>query len=99
MGGGVMRLSKRIKFAIGRRLSKLGEKIGSDRLIYNRLHFEHFRDHAIANAPGVIGAMVDEFPEARRWIDVGAGSGDFAAELQRRGKYAVACEHNAYGRK
>src|ERR1700742_3580824 len=94
-----MRLAKRIRLGIGRRISMLGEKLGNDRLIYNRFHFEHFRDHALANAPGVIGSLIEEFPGARRWVDVGAGSGDFAAELQRRGLTSVACEHNAYGRK
>lgn len=76
----------------------LGERLGIHWLIYNPLHFLHFHEHAVANAPGVIETLLDVFPETRAMADVGAGSGAFAAEAKRRGRQVVACEHSRTGR-
>jgi SAM-dependent methyltransferase len=88
-----------MRVSIGTRLSHLGERIGCEALIYNRLHFWHFHEVALESAPAVIEALVAEFPEARRWADVGCGSGAYAAELARRGKSEVGCEYGKFGRK
>jgi SAM-dependent methyltransferase len=53
---------------------------------------------ALADAPGVVAAILETFPELWRIADVGCGSGAFAAEFQRRGRVVVACEHAVGGR-
>jgi SAM-dependent methyltransferase len=87
------------RIGLGRRLSLLGEKLGIHWLIYNPIHFRHFHDHALANAPGVMKTLLSVFPDARRLADIGSGSGAYAAEAQRLGKQVVACEHSRAGRK
>lgn len=87
-----------IRAGLGRRLSLLGEKLKIDWLIYNPIHFMHFHEHALLNAPGVMRAFAQVFPEARRYLDVGAGSGAFSAQANRTGRVSIACEHNAKGR-
>ena len=91
--------TKYIRAGLGRRLSLLGEKLNIHWLIYNPIHFMHFHEQAMENAPGVMRALAQVFPQAQRYLDVGAGSGGFAAVAQRQGRMVVACEHNAKGRK
>src|SRR5687768_1336483 len=80
-------------------LSKLGEKLGLNWLVYNPLLYHSFNELALRNAPGVIGAITQRFPAAQRFIDVGAGAGAFAAQVARVGKSVVACEYSPHGRK
>jgi hypothetical protein len=88
-----------IRIGTGRRLSNLGELLGIHWLTYNPIHFKHFHDNAVSNAKPVIATMRQVFPGLQRWIDVGAGSGAFAAEAKSAGLQVVACEHNKAGRK
>ena len=88
-----------IRAGLGRRLSLLGERIGSHWLTYNPLHFQHFHESAVENAPPVVSAILQVIPQTRTVLDVGAGSGAFAAEFNRRAIKAVAVEHSPTGRK
>jgi SAM-dependent methyltransferase len=83
----------------GSLLSRAGERVGSHWLTYNPWLFRHFHDRAVANAPGVMRAIDAVLPGHDRLLDVGAGSGAFAAEAQRRGRQVVACEHSRAGRR
>jgi SAM-dependent methyltransferase len=65
---------------------------------YNPALFAFYHLIARDNAPGVVAAIADTFPDARSYLDVGAGSGAFSAEARRRGKYVVACERSPFGR-
>jgi SAM-dependent methyltransferase len=65
---------------------------------YNPALFAFYHVVARDNAPGVVGAVAETFPDARSYLDVGAGSGAFSAEARRRGKYVVACEKSPFGR-
>jgi SAM-dependent methyltransferase len=87
-----------VRNGLGRRLAQLGERIGSERLIYNPMVMRHFHDDALFNAPRVIPAVLEVFPEAQKFLDVGSGSGAFSAELLRRGKSPVALERSPHGR-
>lgn len=78
--------------------SQLGEQLGIDWLTYNPLVFLYFHEHAVANAPVVARTFEEVFPEAGRFVDVGAGSGAYAAELKRRGRIVVAYEYTRLGR-
>jgi SAM-dependent methyltransferase len=84
---------------IGGRVGRLGERLGSDWLTYNPLYFRDVHARAVADAPALMRALDRHFPEVERLIDVGAGSGAYAAEAQRRGRHVVALEHSATGRR
>lgn len=79
-------------------LSKAGERWDIDWLIYNPLAFVWYHEQAVASAPGVMRTFARLFPSARTYVDVGAGSGAFAAEAQRLGRRTVAYEHSRLGR-
>jgi SAM-dependent methyltransferase len=84
---------------LGRRLSELGEKLNIHWLVYNPIHFMRFHEIAMESAAGVIRTFTSVFPDAQRYVDVGAGTGAFAAEAQRAGRKVIACEHSPKGRK
>jgi SAM-dependent methyltransferase len=44
-------------------------------------------------------SLISIFPEAQRYIDVGSGTGAYAAQVQRLGRSVIAIEHNAKGRR
>ena len=82
----------------GPAISKLGETLGVDALVYNPFLYYQFNELARRNAPGVIGVITAQFPQAQTFIDVGCGAGMFAAQLGRVGKSAMACEYSPHGR-
>lgn len=90
--------SKYLWTGLGRRLAKLGERLGCDSLIYNRWAMLDFHENALHNAPIVSRALVNAFPSAETFLDVGSGSGAFCAELQRQGKKAIGVERSSAGR-
>jgi SAM-dependent methyltransferase len=75
-----------------------GDRFDVPWLMYNPLVFRYYHRIAKMNAPGVMGAFAEAFPQARSFVDVGAGSGGYAAEARRRGWNVVACEHARAGR-
>ncbi|HEX3803725.1 MAG TPA: methyltransferase domain-containing protein [Solirubrobacteraceae bacterium] len=79
-------------------LSRLGERYDQQWLIYNPVLFLFFFGRSIADAPGVVKVVEEVFPEAQTFLDVGAGSGGFAAEVKRTGRRITACEYNKVGR-
>jgi SAM-dependent methyltransferase len=79
-------------------LSRVGENLGIESLVYNPLVFGWYHEQAVASAPGVMKTFARLFPGARTYVDVGAGSGAFAAEAQRLGLKAVAYERSRLGR-
>jgi SAM-dependent methyltransferase len=91
--------AKYLQYGAGRRLSLVGERFGIDLLTYNPLVMLKFHDESKSNAPKVAAAISNAFPQARTYLDVGCGSGAFAAELTRRGFEVVACERSNFGRK
>ncbi len=92
-------LVKRCYSAASNGLSKFGELIGSDALIYHPGIFLSFHRAALRNAPMLAGAVLGEFPAAKSIADVGCGSGGYAAEFLRRNRKVVACERSPRGRK
>lgn len=81
------------------RLSLVGERLGWNWLMYNPGIFRHFHEAAVRNAPMLADAVLAEFPGVRTFIDVGCGSGGFAAEFQRRGLKVIGFEFSPRGRK
>jgi len=88
-----------LRNGFGQRFSRLGERVGSQWMTYNPLVMQQFHDSALDNAPKVVNALMMVFPSVKRVLDVGAGSGAFAAEFMRRGCFVVACEHSEHGQK
>ena len=78
--------------------SRLGERRGIDWLTYNPLQMLAYHRIARLDSYRAIHVLAEEFPEASTYADVGAGSGAYAAEAQRRGKRVVAYEHSYPGR-
>jgi len=87
-----------IRNGIGRRLSQIGEFLGEEWLIYNPLVMRQFHDEAKRNAPIVAAAIIELFPLAKVLLDVGCGSGAFAAEFNRLGRSAIGLERSPHGR-
>jgi SAM-dependent methyltransferase len=80
------------------KLSSLGERTGVGWLTYNPLQMLIYHRYALREAPGVIRAFEEVFPQAQRYVDVGCGSGAYAAEAIRRGHPTVGLERSAAGR-
>ena len=74
--------------------SSLGERFGIDALTYNPVIFRMYDRLAEADAPIIMERLQTVVPEAERVLDVGAGSGRFAAEARRRGLDVTAIERS-----
>ena len=85
--------------SVGGKISRFGEICQVESLIYNRLVFNNFHRIAKNSAPGVVAAFKQVYPDARRLLDVGCGSGAYAAEFNKAGINCMACEHSPSGRK
>jgi SAM-dependent methyltransferase len=79
-------------------VSQFGQRRGLDWLTYNPLLVRRWHRMEASEAPGVAEALASTFPNARRYVDIGAGTGTFAAALNRRGLDVVACEYTSTGR-
>jgi SAM-dependent methyltransferase len=79
-------------------ISKVGERWGVDWLTYHPLLFAYYHEEAVAAAPGVMQTFAHLFPNARAYVDIGAGTGAFAAHAKGLGLSAVAYEYSALGR-
>ena len=78
-------------------LSGIGERFGHGWLIYNPGVMRIFHRYARADS-AAIAAFTSEFPDAQQWVDVGAGTGAYAAEARRAGRDAVGYELSVFGR-
>ncbi len=90
--------ANRVISSYWRRMSLVGEKFGWDSWTYNSGVFQFFHDSAVKSAPGFVDAVTKEFPNVKRILDIGCGSGAMAAEFCRRGKDAEGIEHSPKGR-
>ncbi len=79
-------------------MARFGERHQLQWVTYSPLQLWVYHRIALGEAPAVIAAIIDVFPELERFADVGAGSGAFAAEAQRRDRRVEACEYTRSGR-
>lgn len=79
-------------------LSDLGERRDLDWLTYNPLRMRMFHRYAVRDAPAVMATLQEAFARCNSFVDVGCGSGAYAAEAQRRGLHVVGCERSRVGR-
>jgi hypothetical protein len=89
---------ERVEGKLRDRITRLGEILQFNWLIYNPLVMRYFHSVALREAPAVINSFQALFPFARRYADVGSGTGAYAAEAIRRGLPTLALEHNWFGR-
>ena len=89
-----MRGARRISNA----MTDLGERWNVTWLIHNPIAMHYYHQLALADADPMMRTLGDAFPAAQRYIDVGAGTGTFAASAQRLGRQVVACERSLVGR-
>jgi hypothetical protein len=82
----------------GTRASRLGERRGHDWLVYNPLTMWSYHRLARRDAGPVMDAIRRVFPDVSDAIDVGAGSGAFAAAGRRLGMNVRALERSRAGR-
>ena len=85
-----------IRNGLGFRLSCVGERLGFGGLPYKPVIMELFHTIAPQNAAKVSSAIREVFPDVRSVIDVGCGSGAFAAEFTRHGVCALGLEHSRH---
>jgi SAM-dependent methyltransferase len=83
---------------LGTRASRAGDRRGWDWLVYNPLTMWSYHRLARREAGPVIAALNRVFPEAGTYLDVGAGSGAYAAAARRRGLRVLALERSRAGR-
>ena len=79
-------------------LAGVGDRHGVGWLLYNPALMRYYHEQGLLDAPGVVSGLRTLFPEAGRYLDIGAGSGAFAAEVARQGVAVQACEHSRIGR-
>lgn len=80
---------------IARAITLLGEQTGSEFLIYNPLVQYGFERAARRNAPVFARSLLAEFPDLRRVVDVGCGTGAYVATLLSLGINAIGVEYSA----
>lgn len=97
-GTGAQDLLVWMLFVSGTAVSRMGERLGVAWLTYNPLLFGWFHLVGARIAPGLWAALREVFPGARRFADVGAGSGAMAAHGRGLGLDVVACEYSRFGR-
>jgi len=88
----------RVPLIVGGRLSSLGERMGMGSLMYNPVQMLIYHRYAVSEAEGVIRSFEGVFPDARTYVDVGCGSGAYAAEAVRRGHPTLGLERSRAGR-
>jgi SAM-dependent methyltransferase len=84
---------------LGFEIERFGDRLGVDFLRYNPVVFKMYDRLAVRDSPAIVSALRAHFPGACRVIDVGAGSGAFAAEARRQGLTATAIERSRHGRR
>lgn len=78
--------------------TRFGERHHIDWLTYSPLQLIAYHRLAVIDAPSLADAIIATVPEARRWVDVGAGSGALARAAKDRGIEVTALERALGGR-
>ncbi len=85
-----------IRGALGAQVSRLGDAVGSEALTYNSWTFDMFYRLAVETAPAIVNCVLKRYPETKRVVDLGAGTGAHAAEFRKRG---IDCRAYEYAEK
>ena len=82
-----------IKGEVGDWISSVGSRLGAERLVYNPWTFAAFHRAALETAPTMVAGILDLYPDARRAVDFGCGTGVYVRELRARGVDAAGFEY------
>jgi hypothetical protein len=88
-----------VKGELGHLVTRIGERIGSESLVYNGWTFAGFHRAAVEIGPAFVDAVVTLFPEAKRAVDLGAGTGFYVHLMRQRGITAEGYEYSPRGRR
>lgn len=93
------RLPKRVVNTIADRGSALGSRLGWQWLVYNPAVYQLFHNMSLEYGPKLATAVHRQFPDARRVVDVGCGTGSFVRAMNDLGVETVGCEMSARARR
>lgn len=88
-----------VKGEIGGWVSTLGERLGSDRLVYNAWTYAGFHRAALEAAPTMVAGILELCPDVRSAVDLGCGTGVYVREFLARGIDAKGYEYDARARR
>jgi SAM-dependent methyltransferase len=88
-----------IEGEIGGWIAKLGEPVGSERIIYNSWTFAIFHRFALEIAPTLVEAVRTHFPQVMSVADFGCGTGVYVKTFRHSGVDAVGFEYSDIGRR
>lgn len=91
-------LGSAVRGAVGVQISKIGQWMGSERLVYNPWTFEMFYRLAVETSPMIVGSVMRQFPDLGRVVDWGAGTGAHVARFKKLGIECVGYEYSATAR-
>jgi SAM-dependent methyltransferase len=80
-------------------VSRIGEKINCEPMIYNWAVTRGFHKGALEAAPKFAKAVTELFPTVKTVADVGCGTGVFSLRFNELGLKATACEYSPRGRR
>lgn len=80
-------------------VSRIGERINCEPMIYNWAVTRGFHQGAIEAAPKFVTAITAAFPNVKTVADVGCGTGVFSLRFKEAGLKATACEYSPRGRR
>ncbi|MCC6682539.1 MAG: class I SAM-dependent methyltransferase [Phycisphaeraceae bacterium] len=92
------RLGLAVRGQIGNLVSAVGERVGSQPLIFNRLTFSMFHRGALETAPAAVEGLLALYPQLRTAVDLGCGTGVYLHQLQNRSLEVFGYEHSAHAR-
>jgi hypothetical protein len=92
-------LALAVKGELGHLITRIGERIGSESLVYNDWTFAGFHRTAVDIGPTFVDAVITLFPEARRAVDLGAGTGFYVQLMRQRGINAEGYEYSHRARR
>lgn len=88
-----------VRVAAGRAIQRVGERLSSNELIYNRFIFEELHRIAVSAAPGLVRVLQMEAPAFKSVVDLGAGTGAYVHALRQRGVEADGYEYSGRARR
>jgi SAM-dependent methyltransferase len=91
-------LGMAIRGEIGVLVSRLGELVGSEGLVYNAWTFDMFHRLALEVSPVMVDAVLRRFPSARSVADIGSGTGPYTNEFRKRGLSCTGFEYSPKAR-
>jgi len=92
------RLRMAVEGQVGNWIAAVGERLGSEKLMFNSFMFSGFHRGALETAPAATASLLSMYPELRTAVDLGCGTGVYMHELASRGVDVIGFEYSARAR-